>query len=79
MLKTLRVAIDFNEILFQSIDGETICLKVVVKDSIYLEKIDLEKEIRFIKNEQEVKLSSGQRIFSYMIHGIVSGITEKAY
>ncbi|MBJ8730510.1 AAA family ATPase [Citrobacter freundii] len=79
LLKTLRVAIDFNEILFQSIDGETICLKeVVVKDSIYLEKIDLEKEIRFIKNEQEVKLSSGQRIFSYMIPGIVSGITEKS-
>lgn len=79
LMTTLKIAIDFDDVAFESIEGEILHLDdVTLKGNLFLEKIALDKGIQFIKDSQVVKLSSGQKIFSYMIPGIISGIAEKS-
>ncbi|HGK4672905.1 TPA: AAA family ATPase [Kluyvera georgiana] len=79
LVETLQVAIDFDDVVFESTNGEHLHLKdITLKNNPYLDEVDKTKSVRFLKNGHDVKLSSGQKIFSYMIPGIISGIAEKS-
>ena len=78
--KTLKLSIDFDYISLTSKSGEDILLSKDGYNSreILRKEIDYEKGVAFKKNERIVPLSSGQKIYAYMIPSIISEIEDES-
>ncbi|WP_441545695.1 AAA family ATPase [Citrobacter freundii] len=80
IFSTLSLSMNFDSIRFTTIKGEHIDVtmkgeKIEFNDEE--EEINYEAGVVFLNNNKEIKLSSGQQIYSYMIPSIVSEIQDE--
>lgn len=78
---TLSLSIDFDEISMDLIDGTTLNLgkeDLIDEPSLYRKKIKFEAGIKYLKDGEELSLSSGQMIYSYMLPALVSEIVDES-
>ncbi len=82
LLDTLSLSITFDVIKFKKKDGSYLLLSKDNLTDFKKEEINLKEEISFcIINEgieEEVKLSSGQMIYSYMLPAIISELEDES-
>ena len=77
--ETLSLCVDFDEIAVKMVDQiDFVVLNEKTLDEIEIKKVAVQEGIFFIKDGKPLSLSSGQKIFSYMIPSIVSEIEEES-
>ena len=80
LIDTLKLSVSFEKIALMKKTGETLTLdsntKALKDDQI--NELDLKSGIHFILNDTKVALSSGQKIYSYMMPVLVAEIESES-
>lgn len=77
--ETLKQAMKYSSIAFKGLDGELIKSECIYNDFNLIDKVDFSHGLIFLtKDEKEMKLSSGQMIYSLFTPRIVSEIKEES-
>jgi len=78
LIETLKLSIDFDSINITDKSGN----KIEVNDRTNLKNaekiIDYEKGLTFVKDQKILSLSSGQKIYTYMLPSIISEIEDES-
>lgn len=75
---TLSLCIDFDSIFIMDNEGQEIEVSSTLNTNSLKDKIDYKKGIAFKKGDQVLPLSSGQKIYSYMLPAIVAELEEES-
>tara|TARA_R110001583_G_scaffold117545_2_gene268685 strand:- start:1058 stop:2716 length:1659 start_codon:yes stop_codon:yes gene_type:complete len=75
---TLALCIDFDTIFITTNEGEEIEIISDLKTNLLKDKIDFKKGIFFKKEGENLPLSSGQKIYSYMLPAIIAELEEES-
>ncbi|MXP56902.1 AAA family ATPase [Pantoea sp. Taur] len=78
LIDTLSLGIKFDKICIYDEFGDEIEINEQITAKIIKSKFDFKKGVVFKKNGKEVSLSSGQRIYAYMLPAIVAEIEEES-
>ncbi|WGE27692.1 AAA family ATPase [Edwardsiella tarda] len=78
LIETLSASISFDSISIFNDKGEEIFLTGNIKPSSLKTKIDFSKGLVFRKNSEIIPLSSGQKIYTYMIPAIISELEDES-
>ncbi|NBM67885.1 AAA family ATPase [Proteus sp. G2663] len=76
--ETLSISIDFDSIYILKNDGSELLLNNKVNISDLNDSIDLNNRLIFKKDKKEIPLSSGQKIYTYMLPAIISELEEES-
>ncbi|MEQ9911178.1 AAA family ATPase [Pectobacterium polaris] len=76
--ETLSISINFDSISILDNDGSEILINEKTKVNSIKENINIEKRLIFKKDGEIVPLSSGQKIYTYMIPAIISELEEES-
>lgn len=78
IFSTLSLSMDFDTIKIKTVGNDVIEISVDNLNKINLEaEFDYSQGVSFYKGENEVKMSSGQLIYSYMIPSIISELQDE--
>ena len=75
---TLSLCINFDFMVIFDLDGKEIEVSEDLDVDFFRKKIDYSKGIMFKNNDKLIPLSSGQKIYSYMIPAIVAEIEDES-
>lgn len=76
--ETLSISIEFDSISILDNGGDEICINEETKINSIKENINLKKGLIFKKHGATIPLSSGQKIYTYMIPAIISELEEES-
>lgn len=81
IISTLALSMSFDTIRFRTINGSNIDVTPSEINEIDLDEndeINFQEGVAYLKGNKEVKMSSGQQIFSYMIPSIIAEIQDES-
>ncbi|OSN08534.1 AAA family ATPase [Lonsdalea iberica] len=76
--ETLSISIDFDSISILDNEGNDFVLNEMIKLNDLKDNINLKKGLIFKKDEKIIPLSSGQKIYTYMLPAIISELEEES-
>lgn len=78
LIETLKLSIDFDLIYLTDKSGNNVDLDSCANLKNVEKNIDYDKGLIFIKDQQVISLSSGQKIYTYMLPAIISEIEDES-
>ncbi|WP_447877351.1 AAA family ATPase [Serratia fonticola] len=76
--ETLSISIDFDLISILDNDGNEIVINEEIKINELKDNLNLQKGLIFKKNGKIIPLSSGQKIYTYMLPAIISELEDES-
>lgn len=78
VIQTLSICMDFDSIYVQDVNGDELEITSNLNTTQVKKIINFNQDIIFKKNDNVLSLSSGQKIYSYMIPAIIAELEEES-